>query len=260
MSNNIIAFIPARSGSKSISDKNIKLLGGKPLMVWSIQSALESGFQRVIVSTDSKEYVKIARKWGADVLIRPQSLAGDKTSMLEVLQHEVPRIEPKPDFVFLMQATNPFRKKQHIKLAISMLVNYADKYDSVISVERVPEKWNPYAMILETGIGKGIIFSKLKGMKQKISSLFTGKKYQGPLLSGYPISERMTRRQDLPPCWLPTGSVYLFKTENLSKGSIYGERVMLLETEPEININSQKDFQIAVEFYGQHEVLSNYVK
>ena len=60
----IIAFIPARSGSKSIPDKNIKTLGDKPLLAWTIETALKSGLQRVIVSSDSEEYLKIAKEYG----------------------------------------------------------------------------------------------------------------------------------------------------------------------------------------------------
>ncbi len=70
----IIAFIPARSGSKSIKDKNIKILNGKPLIAWSIQTCLKSKFiNKIIISTDSKKYAKIAKKYGADeIIIRPK--------------------------------------------------------------------------------------------------------------------------------------------------------------------------------------------
>ena len=65
-SDGIVAFIPARSGSKSIKNKNIKLLKGKPLLAWSIESCIKSKFIKdIIVSTDSKKYAKIAKKYGA---------------------------------------------------------------------------------------------------------------------------------------------------------------------------------------------------
>ena len=69
----IVAFIPARSGSKSIKDKNIRLLKGKPLLAWSIESCIKSKFIKdIIVSTDSKKYEKIAKKYGAtSVILRP---------------------------------------------------------------------------------------------------------------------------------------------------------------------------------------------
>ena len=59
----IISFIPARSGSKSVPDKNIKMLGGKPLIAWTIEKSLKLGL-RTIVSSDSEEYLKIAREYG----------------------------------------------------------------------------------------------------------------------------------------------------------------------------------------------------
>jgi CMP-N-acetylneuraminic acid synthetase len=67
------------------------------------------------------------------------------------------------------------------------------------------------------------------------------------ILSGVPISQRITRRQEFPEAWIPTGSIYLFKTSNLKKGSIYGDNIMLMETESEININSLEDWNKAEE-------------
>lgn len=238
--NNLIAFIPARQGSKSIPNKNIKMLGNRPLIVWSINSAFKVGIQRVIVNTDSQVITDIALEAGAEVMKRPNSLAKDDTSMFEVLKSEIPKITPKPDLILLLQPTSPLRKSIHIKTAISYLTENLDKYDSIISVEKVPEKYNPYAMFIE----KKVLFRKLVGWKEKIISLFTGKKFVMNL-SGFPISQRLIRRQDLPEIFIPDGAVYLFKTENLKKGSIYGKEVMLLANEGTININTLSDFEKA---------------
>ena len=244
---NIIAFVPARKGSKSIPSKNIKLLGGKPLLTYSIESALKCGL-RTIVSTNDEEIAQIAKEYNAEVMMRPASLAKDDTSMFDVLRNEIPKITPKPNLILLLQPTSPFRKSVHIKTAISYLQENLDKYDSIISVERVPEKYDPYAMILEN---KRMVFRKLVGWKEKIKSWFTGKKYAGPLLSGYPINQRMTRRQELPQCWLPTGEIYAFKSENLKKGNLYGDRVMLYECGGSININTEANFEQAEEYFKQ---------
>lgn len=232
----LIAIIPARSGSKSIKDKNIKLLGGKPLLAWSIETSLKCGL-RTIVSTDSEQYAQIARQYGAEVKMRPASLAKDNTSMYETLRSEVPK---DADIVVLLQPTNPLRKSVHIKSAISYFQENPN-YDSVISVERVPEKYNPYAMILEN---KRMVFGKLAGWKEKIQSIFTGNKYKTHP-SGFPISQRITRRQDLPQAWLPTGDFYIFKADNLKKGSIYGENVMIYECEGTLNLNILEDWSQA---------------
>lgn len=216
--NNIVAFIPARSGSKGIPDKNIKLLGSKPLIAYSIESALESDL-RVIVNTDSEEYAKIARERGAEVMMRSIELSQDKTSMFEVLKSEIPKVEPLPELVMLLQPTSPFRKKVHIKSAISFLTN-APEYDSLIAAEKVPEKYNPVQVIVTTPMGLR-------------------------MSNGSPISQRITRRQDFPDAWIPTGSIYLFKTSNLEQGSLYGKKTMIMEVESTININSFEDWELA---------------
>ena len=234
---NIIAFIPARGGSKSIPKKNIKLLGCKPLIAYSIESAIKCGV-KTIVSTDDREIAKIAESFGAEVVMRPSYLAKDNTSMFEVLHSEIPKI--KTDIIVLLQPTNPLRKLIHIKNALSYLKESPD-YDSVISVEKVPEKYNPYAMILEN---KRMVFRKLIGWKEKIQSWFSGKKYKIDI-NGSPISQRMIRRQDLPQAWIPTGDFYIFRAENLKKGSIYGDKVMIYECEGSPNINTQEDWDNA---------------
>lgn len=220
----MICFIPIRSGSKSIPDKNIKLLGGKPLVAWTIESAQKAGFQRIIVNTDSEAYAKIAREAGAEVMIRPAELAQDNTSMFEVLKNEIPKIVPVPEIVILLQATTPFREVTHIKAAISYLIN--SDYDSIIAAERVPEQWHPAQVIVSTPMGLR-------------------------MASGAPISQRITRRQDFPNCWVPTGSIYGFKTANLEKGSMYGERTMVLETPATININTMADWEAAEKLCAQ---------
>lgn len=216
----IIAFIPARAGSKSIPNKNIRELGGKPLIAWTIETALASGLRRVIVNTDGEEIAKVARQYGAEVMMRPTELAQDTTSMFEVIRNEIPKIEPRPELVLLLQPTSPFRKKVYIKTAITSMVASLDQYDSLISVERVPEKFNPAQVIVSTPLGHR-------------------------MANGSPISQRVTRRQEFPEAYTPTGSIYLFKTGNLETGSLYGTRVMLLETESDININGPEDWAIA---------------
>ena len=86
----IIGIIPARGGSKSVPRKNIKKLGNKPLIYWSIKAALESNLDRVIVSTDNQEIAKIAKKYGAETpFIRPRELSTDTMGIEPVLQHVV---------------------------------------------------------------------------------------------------------------------------------------------------------------------------
>src|SRR3990167_7581285 len=148
----IIAFIPARSGSKSIPDKNIKLLGGKPLLVWSVEQGLKAGL-RTIVSSDNEAYLKIAGEAGAEVLLRSSELAKDSTSMFQVLKSEIPKISPVPEIVVLLSPTSPLRKVMQIKMAVNSLAANLDKYDSQMSVQKVPDKFNPAHVIVTTPLG-----------------------------------------------------------------------------------------------------------
>lgn len=218
--NNIAVLIPARGGSKSIPLKNIKMLGDKPLIAWTIQSALNAGIQRVIVSTDHDEIAKISREFGAEVIMRPTELAQDTTPMYDVLKSEIPKIEPIPEFVMILQPTSPFREKVHIKAAISFLTANIEEYDSLISVNRVPHRYHPAQTIVMTPTGP-------------------------KMASGAPISQRITRRQDFPDAFIPDGGIYFFKTSNLERGNLYGNKVLLLETEERININEASDWEIA---------------
>jgi len=232
----LICFIPARGGSKGIPKKNIKELGGKPLIAYSIESAFKAGLARVIVSTDDDDIARIAKEYGAEVMKRPSGLSQDDTSMIDVLKNQIQLINPLPTYVILLQPTSPFRHVLHIKMAIKMLPAN-EGYDSVISVEQVPEKYNPAVVIIQTPVGKGMVIGQIKS--------FFGKKYTKPSLYGVSISQRITRRQDHPKAWIPDGSIYMFKSENLKKNSIYGDKIMLLENEGTLNINSMEDWELA---------------
>lgn len=106
----IIGLIPARGGSKGIPEKNIKMIYGKPLIVWSIERALEAKkIDRVIVSTDSKKIKSIAKNAGAEVLDRPSQLATDTASTLDVMIHAL-HCYPA-DSLVLLQPTSPCRNK-----------------------------------------------------------------------------------------------------------------------------------------------------
>jgi len=218
--NNVVAFIPARIGSKSIPEKNIKGLGDKPLIAYTIECAQKAGIQRIIVSTDSTKIAKCARVFGAEVMMRPKELAGDKTSMFEVVNSEIPKIEPVPEYVMLLQPTVPFRNSSNVKLAISMLSQQADRFDSLVSAEQLPDKYNPSQIIVSTPSGLR-------------------------MASGAPISQRVQRRQDYPDAWIPTGAIYMFKTSNLEEGSMYGDNIMIMENETSINIDTEADWELA---------------
>lgn len=124
----ILGITPARGGSKTIARKNIKIIANKPLIAWTIEAAKKSRLlNRYIVSTEDKEIAKISRDYGAEVLPRPDALATDEATTLNVLQHAVEQIPC--DIVVLLQATSPIRKPGLIDKSIGEFVD--NGYDSL---------------------------------------------------------------------------------------------------------------------------------
>ena len=119
-----IAIIPARSGSKGVPDKNIKLLAAKPLMAYSIMAArLARNIDRVIVSTDSEKYADIAREYGAEVpFLRPNSISTDTSSDYQFIRHAldwlVENEGTQPEYLVHLRPTTPLREVCYIDLAV----------------------------------------------------------------------------------------------------------------------------------------------
>ena len=130
INNEIWAIIPARGGSKSIPKKNIAPLGGKPLISYSISSLIESDqFDKIIVTSDSKEILKCAQDMGVDTYLRKEESDSNDFSMpdLPVISFLNSISEEKlPKFCFMIQCTSPFIKKDTWKLACSSLLENQD--------------------------------------------------------------------------------------------------------------------------------------
>ena len=135
----IIAIIPARSGSKSIPDKNIQSINGKPLFAYTIEHALQSKYiQRTIVSTDSEYYAAIAKSFQAEVpFIRPAAIAMDNSTDLQVFEHALAWLKEnedyEPDIIVHLRPTTPIRDISDIDKMIEILDQNADA-DSIRSV------------------------------------------------------------------------------------------------------------------------------
>jgi pseudaminic acid cytidylyltransferase len=119
-----VAIIPARGGSKRIPKKNIRDFHGKPLIAYSIETALESNlFDRVVVSTDSEEIAKVAKRYGAEVQIRPLELADDYTGTDEVIQYVLSRLDMSFDYVCTIYATAPLLQSKYLIEGFEKLKN-----------------------------------------------------------------------------------------------------------------------------------------
>ena len=121
-----LAVIPARGGSKRIPRKNIKLFGGKPMIAWSIEAAIQSGcFDRIIVSTDDAEIADVARAYGAEVpFVRPPELSDDHTATIPVVAHAIQWISQQFDPVELaccLYATAPFIQSKDLQQGLNAL-------------------------------------------------------------------------------------------------------------------------------------------
>ncbi len=119
----ILAMIPARGGSKGVPGKNIRPLGGKPLIAWTIEAARRSGLiDRLVLSSDDAETIRIARAWGCEApFVRPAELARDDTPGIAPAQHCVQAI-PGYDYLVILQPTSPFRTADDIDGAIRRCV------------------------------------------------------------------------------------------------------------------------------------------
>ena len=110
-----IAIIPARSGSKGLADKNIRPFCGVPLLARAIRVArAASSVDRVVVSTDSKSYAELARREGAEVVMRPAELSGDEASSESALLHVLKETATEPRWVVFLQCTSPFTRAEDI--------------------------------------------------------------------------------------------------------------------------------------------------
>lgn len=171
-----LALITARGGSKRLPGKNIRPLGGKPLIAWTIEAAIKSKcFSHVVVSTDDLEIAELSKKFGAVVpFIRPQSLSTDRASSESVVQHAVTWLEAncmvQYDTVTLLQPTSPFRNETHIQDCFSLL--YQHDAEAIVSVSPVDIKLELCNELPCNRSLKGFIGSKI-ARTQEMKELFT---------------------------------------------------------------------------------------
>ena len=217
----ILGVIPARGGSKGVPRKNIKLLGDKPLIAYTIEAALQSQLTKVIVSTDDEEIAEVSRQYGAEVpFMRPAELASDTSSSIDVVLHTLTEVEDDMndyEAVMLLQPTTPFRTYKDINECINKF-NNSDS-DSLISVREVPHEFNPHWVFEEKSIG--------------FLSIATGEK------------EIIKRRQDLPRAYYRDGAIYMVNSMVLKeKKTLYGETISywINKSQEFVNIDTMEDW------------------
>ena len=221
----ILGIIPARGGSKGVPEKNIKLLGNKPLIAYTINAAKSAKLlTEVIVSSDDSEIIDTTRKYGAKApFTRPKEIATDKSPSILTVIHALQFFKEKGiafDAVCLLQPTNPFRTGIFIDDAIKKFIQ--TKVDSLISVLPVPHKYNPH-WVFEPD-------------KNDLLHISTGE------------DAIISRRQELPKAYYRDGSVYLTKANIvLEKQSLYGNTIGYIEAtkDTHVNIDTLEDWEKA---------------
>ncbi len=213
-----ICIIPARGGSKGVPKKNIRKIAGKPLIYYTIKSALKSKiFNHVFVSTEDKEIARIAKKYGAEVpFLRPKKLANDIISMDKVLVHFIENIKNDLDFdVFVWRdCTVPFIRNEDIKKSIEVL----KKKNANLVIGVYEQHLNPYYNVIEK---KQDGFIKLvKKIDRPVSRQKAPKVYQMNGLHTYdvkkflsPKREKRTELDKAIPLEIPIESGLMIDTE-----------------------------------------------
>jgi CMP-N-acetylneuraminic acid synthetase len=221
----ILGIIPARGGSKGIPRKNIRMLGGKTLLQYTSDVAMQSKYlTKVVLSSDDDEIIKTGKRLGLEVPFkRPLDLAGDGTPTLDVIIHALDFYAAQREYfdaVCLLQVTSPFRTVQFLESAIEKFIK--TKTDSLISVLEVPYEYNPHWVFLLE--------------KEGTLRISTGE------------ANIISRRQDLPKSFHRDGSIYITKTEVLQKqSSLYGNSIAYIESSKEsyVNIDTLSDWKKA---------------
>lgn len=237
MSRNV-AIIPARGGSQSIPDKNIRDFSGKPLIAWTIEKAREAkGIDRIIVSTDSECIATVARNYGAETpFLRPASLSTAETAIEPVLKHAYEWLLAnegyQADALVLLFPTNPLRETRHIEDSLRLF--HESAADSVITVNESPAHYTPYWTLVREANG--------------------AVRYYG----GQDIRTGYTRRQDFPQrCFAKNDLAFVLRPQNLfgDLPSLYGERVELYVTDRifDGDVNTYEDWELTLQKFRHLE-------
>ncbi len=224
----VVAVIPARGGSKSIPGKNIKALGGKPLLAWSIEVARQVGeIDRVILSTDDPEIASVGRCCGAEVYARPAHLATDEALVIDALKELLQTLQSEgdtPEWVVLLEPTCPLRNAGDVRACLELVAQ--GNYDSVATFKEA--ELNPHrAWRLVDGIPEVFI----------------------------PGAVPWLPRQKLPRAYQLNGAVYVFRATLLAQEaqSLLVGRLgaVLMPRDRSQDIDDSLDFMIAEALLGR---------
>lgn len=215
-----LIIVPARYGSKGIPRKNIKQLNGKPLIMYTLEIALQIPDSLICVTTNDKEVQKIAQHYADIIINRSEELSNDSASMDDVILDAIDRVSKEStenlDNVILLQPTSPLRKKYNVLEALKLYFANPDK----LTVSVTLSKENPYYTQIEEIDGEY-----------------------------YPVkSHEYKTRQDCPPVYNINGSIYIFNIEKfleVREIQKLKKTIYLMDSQNSIDIDDPIDFIIA---------------
>jgi len=230
----ILCLIPARSGSKGILDKNIKILNGKPLIAHSIDQAKETKYyknnqMRVVVTTDSEKYANIAKEYGAEIpVLRPSEISQDLSTDFEFIKHMIDYLKEtenyNPDIILQLRPTQPIRKIEDINKCLDLFIENFNEYDSLRTV--IPYEKSPFKMYEVKDNVLVPLFTKLRIHEE------------------YIIEPYNQCRQLLPQTYLHNGYIDILKPYLLNDNKISGEKIYpyIMNKEDTIDIDTLEDW------------------
>jgi N-acylneuraminate cytidylyltransferase len=224
----VIAVVPARGGSKSVPGKNIRPLGGKPLLSWSIDVAKQvQEIDRIIISTDDAQIAEVGRSGGAEIYTRPAHLATDEALVIDALKELLATLHSEgeePEWVVLLEATCPLRTPDDVRACLKLLVEGG--YDSVATFKEA--ELNPHrAWRLVDGVPEVFISGAVPWLP----------------------------RQKLPKAYQLNGAVYVFRARLLAeeaKSLLVGRLgAVLMPRDRSQDIDDSVDFMIVEALLGK---------
>jgi len=226
MLNKTIVVIPARGGSKRIPNKNLRLLAGNPLIVYSIKLGLELGVP-VYVTSDSELILKLASDWGASPVVRPAELAKDDSTDLDWMGHFLEYYRGKegayPEQIVFLRPTTPLRTLETVKRGLSTFIEASSSLRSVQPLAEAPEKaFREEAGYLVPAVG---CMSCPGGGMSEVSNL---------------------PNQAFPLAYTGNGYIDIIRPDVIIKSNtLYGYNVQAFITEKTIDIDDLNDFKYA---------------
>ncbi len=220
----VLALIPARAGSKGVANKNMRSLGGYPLLAWSIAVCRKSAtIDRVIVSTDSPDYTALAQKLGAEApFLRPPEISSDRAPDHDFIIHALDWLAARgeePDYVVHMRPTTPLRDPRRVDEAVRTFMNAANNATALRSVQEMPESAYKTFEIVQGGQLKRI------GSDSTV------------------LDAANNARQQFPKTYQANGYVDVLATSFIRKtGLIHGDHVMPFVTPTVVEVDTEDDF------------------